>query len=166
MSDLIDTDVLVRAVRSHYRMDFCPGFWDWLTDAISTDLVVIVPEVREELIRADMQLKAWLRDVPVRQEVATSMPIGDARSVVRGEIAKLGCTPHSVQRFLNGADFHLVSYALAGNHRIVTLEEKESPDKTHRRLKIPDLCDEMDIAWTRTPHMLADHGVLLEWSNR
>ena len=147
-------------------MDFCPGFWDWLAEALSSDVVVIVPEVREEMMKADGQLKAWLRNLALLQDVETVMPIDDARKIVRQEIDKLDCTPHSVQRFLDGADFHLVVYALAGRHRIVTLEEKESPDKTNRRLKIPDLCDVMSIEWTRTPHMLADHGVRLEWSKR
>ena len=166
MSDLVDTNVLVRAVRSHYRMDFCPGFWDWLAEAMSSDLVVIVPEAREEMMKADERLKEWLHDLGLVQEVVTHMPIDDARKIVREEIDELDCTQHSVQRFLDGADFHLVAYALAGEHRIVTLEDKESPDKRNRRLKIPDLCDVMNVEWTRTPHMLADHGVRLEWSKR
>ena len=57
MSDLIDTNVLTRAVRSHYRMDFCPGFWDWLADAMASNLVVLVPEVRTEMMKADDRLK-------------------------------------------------------------------------------------------------------------
>ncbi len=166
MSDLIDTNVLVRAVRSYYRMDFCPGFWDWLANAIASGDVVLVPEVRIEVMRADERLKTWLRNISIDQEVVTLMPIDAARRRVRAEIDQLDCTESSIQKFLDGADFHLVAYAFAGHHRIVTLEEKESPQARSKRLKIPDLCDVMGIDWTRTPHMLADHGVRLEWSGK
>jgi len=31
MAYLLDADVFIRAKNLHYGLDFCPAFWDWLT---------------------------------------------------------------------------------------------------------------------------------------
>lgn len=31
---LIDTNVFIQAKNLHYGFDFCPAFWEWLTERI------------------------------------------------------------------------------------------------------------------------------------
>ena len=165
MSDLIDSSAVIDAAASHYRMSICPGFWDWLAAASGEGSVVLMPAVRAELTAKDEKIERWLRDSATVSTPAIQLPIDEAYRTVRETIDGLDCTQSSVEKFVGGADFHLVAYALAGSHRVVTNEVREDPKKkSHRRLKIPDLCDRLEIACIRPVQMLEEHGARFIWA--
>ena len=163
MSDLIDTSAVIDAAAGYYRMSVCPGFWDWLTAALIDESVVLIPAVRDELTPRSPLLSRWLRDDARVSAPAIQTPLTDAHRIVRSAIQQLNCTSESREKFLAGADFQLVSYAVAGNHRVVTREVPEDPGKKHKRLKIPDLCDRLSVPCIGPFRMLREHGVRLEW---
>ena len=162
MIDLIDADVIIRACAEYYAMDICPGFWTWLERALNDGSVVMLPEVRAEITPRDDRLEEWLRTNAVISVPPTMMPMDEAYRRVNAAVGTLECTQYSVQRFRAGADFHLVAYAVAGDHRIVSLETKEDPTKSARRLKIPDIADALGVTCVRPFKMLADHGARFE----
>ena len=164
MSDLIDSNVVIEAAVSHYRMSICPGFWDWLAATSAEGRVVLIPEVRAELTMGDEGLQRWLRDSATVSRPAIQSPIDEAYRAVREMIDGLDCTRSSVESFVRGADFHLVAYAFAGSHRVVTREVREDPKKSHKSLKIPDLCDRFDIACIQPVRMLEEHGARFIWA--
>lgn len=166
MSDLIDASVVIDAAASYYRMSICPGFWDWLAAALADGDVVLISQVRAELLAKDESVAGWLGDSATVAVPATVLPIEQAYRYVRDAIDEMNCTPASVQKFLNGADFHLVAYALAGGHRVVSHEVREDPKKPLKVLKIPDLCDSLDIGCVRLVRMLEERGARFEWAGR
>lgn len=164
MSDLIDASVIIDANAQYYGMEFCPGFWDWLSAALTDESVVLVPAVRDELTPHSPLLSRWLRDDARVSAPAIQTALTDAHRIVRSAIQQMDCTPESRETFLAGADFQLVSYAVAGNHRVVTREVPEDPGKRNKRLKIPDLCDRLSVSCIGPFQMLREHGVRLEWA--
>lgn len=166
MSDLIDTSAVIDAVAGYYRMSVCPGFWDWFAEALAAGDVVLIPQVRTELRAKDESLARWLGDSATVAVPATVLPIEQAYRRVLQAIGEMNCAPASAQKFLDGADFHLVAYALAGNHRVVSHEVREDPKKSLKALKIPDLCDNLDVSCTRLVRMLEERGARFEWAGR
>ncbi len=164
MSDLIDASVIIDANARYYAMEFCPGFWDWLTAALTDESVVLIPAVRDELTPRSPLLSRWLRDDARVGAPAIQTALTDAHRFVRSTIQQMDCTSESREKFLAGADFQLVSYAVAGNHRVVTREVPEDPGKKNKRLKIPDLCDRLSVPCIGPFRMLREHGVRLEWA--
>jgi len=156
--DLIDANVLIEAHRRYYSMEVCPGFWEWMAEALATGDAILIPEIRDEVTPLSQDLKDWLRfDATVTHpEVQGSLSL--SRQLVTGEANASGCTANSIQRFLRGGDYHLTAYAHAAKCRVVTLETREDRTKHKRKLKIPDLCDRISVAWATPFQMLKDHG--------
>lgn len=164
MSDLIDANIIIDANAHYYSMEFCPGFWDWLAAALADESVALLPAVRNELTPHSPLLSRWLREDARVSAPALQMALTDAYRIVGSAIQQMDCTPESREKFLAGADFQLVSYAVAGNHRVVTREVPEDPGKRNKRLKIPDLCDRLSVPCIGPFQMLREHGVRLEWA--
>ena len=164
MSDLIDANVIIDANAHYYSMEFCPGFWDWLATALTDESVALIPAVRDELTPRSPLLSRWLREDARVSAPTIQTALTDAHQTVRAAIQQMDCTPESREKFLAGADFQLVSYAVAGNHRVVTRETPEDPRKRNRRLKIPDLCARLSVPCIGPFQMLREHGVRLEWA--
>lgn len=164
MSDLIDANVIIDANAHYYSMEFCPGFWDWLAVALADGSVALIPAVRDELTPRNPLLSRWLQEEARVSAPPTQTALTDAHRTVRSAIRQMDCAPASVQQFLAGADFQLVAYAVAGNHRVVTREIPEDPRKRNKRLKIPDLCDRLAVPCIGPFQMLREHGVRLEWA--
>ena len=164
MSDLIDANVIIDVNAHYYSMEFCPGFWDWLTMALADESVVLIPAVRDEVTPRSPLLSRWLREDARVNAPAIQVALADAHRTVMSAIQQMDCTPESRGAFLAGADFQLVSYAVAGNHQVVTREVPENPGKRNKRLKIPDLCGQLSVPWLGPFQMLREHGVRLEWA--
>lgn len=164
MSDLIDANVIIDANAHYYSMEFCPGFWDWLATALAGESVALIPAVRDELTPRNPLLSRWLQEEARVSAPAIHTALTDAHQAVRSAIQQMNCTPASVQKFLAGADFQLVAYAVAGNHRVVTRETREDPKANRKRLKIPDLCGRLSVPCIGPFQMLREHGVRLEWA--
>jgi uncharacterized protein DUF4411 len=62
----------------------------------------------------------------------------------------------AVNKFLGDADFHLVAYAHAQGHIVVTNETGHAPGQqaSLKRLKIPDVCTATGVNWTTVFKML------------
>ena len=164
MSDLIDANVIIDANAHYYSMEFCPGFWDWLATALTDGSVALIPAVRDELTPHSPLLSRWLREDARVGAPTIQTALTDAHQIVRSAIQQMDCAPESRENFLAGADFQLVSYAVAGNHRVVARETPEDPRKRNKRLKIPDLCGRLSVPCIGPFQMLREHGVRLEWA--
>lgn len=159
MADLIDTNAFIRSGRDYYRFDTFPGFWDWLADAIASGMVILLPEVLGELKPRSDLFRNWL-DAHGRSSYpsAAEMSINEAFRLVNRALRASDLEPASVSKFKAGADYHLVAWALAGGHRVVTLEEPAGPNQHPRPAKIPDICRVLEIRCINPFEMLSDHG--------
>ena len=135
MAYLLDSNVFIQAKNSHYGLDFCPAFWEWLESSHSSGVVLSVSQVKKELI--DDELADWAKTQPksfFRNADAATLP--RLAEVARWVQAK-GYEAAAIKTFLDAADYYLVSYALAHGHTVVT---HEVAAHTPRKIKIPNVC--------------------------
>ena len=61
----------------------------------------------------------------------------------------------AVAKFMQGADQWLVAHALAYNWNLVT---REKPENTKKKIKIPNICDGLEISYVTYHEMLQKEG--------
>ena len=120
---------------------------------------MLLPEVLGELKPRSTEFANWLREHgKAYYPPETQMPVAAAYTEVNRVLRDPDLGPGSVGEFKRGADYHLVAWALAGNHRVVTFEERANRNRRPRAAKIPDICDALGIDCTNLFQMLSDHG--------
>ena len=66
-----------------------------------------------------------------------------------------GYRQSAVAKFMRGADQWLVAHALAHNWTLVT---REKPENTKKKVKIPNICDGLEIGYVTYHEMLQKEG--------
>lgn len=142
MAYLLDTDVFIQAKNLHYRLDVCPGFWDWLIRANESGLLLSIKEVRKEIMRRKDKLSLWCGN---KYRNKMFVETGDPETYESlGILATWVSQNYSVaaqSKFFKDADFVLVGYAHAHNHTVVTHEVPRNGFE----VKIPNACKAMDV---------------------
>ncbi|WDG94030.1 DUF4411 family protein [Pseudomonas chlororaphis] len=139
MSYLLDANSYIQAKNSHYRMNFCPGFWDWLDSSFQLGHLSSISMVYKELVEYGDELSSWAKQ---RQIQFDSIDDKDTQETF-GRIAeyvmamKLPTDPEKM-RFLEGADPWLIAKASTTGKTIVT-HEVLAPDNS-KKIKIPNIC--------------------------
>lgn len=141
MAYLIDSDVFIQAKNLHYGFDICPGFWDWLDVQHQAGKVFSIQKVGDELAAGGDDLSDWAAKRPnlfLKPDAAVVTSLQQVSAFVSGG----QYLPTAVSTFLQGADYYLVSHALAQGHTVVT---HERVDNAIKRIKIPNVCIGMGI---------------------
>lgn len=81
---LLDANIFIQAKNLHYGFDFCPAFWQWLTEQNAAGKVASIEKVSDELYAGEDDLSDWVKAqgkgfflpadaavVPVLSEVST-----------------------------------------------------------------------------------------------
>lgn len=150
MAYLLDANVFIEAKNRHYPFDFFPAFWDWLIQANADKIVFSNQKIKDELHAIQDELSEW--SGKRGDEFFLKLP--DISSSL-AEVAEWANNQHyeqsAIRRFLQDADYFLVAHALFGGYEIVTHEIKSSSQK---RIKIPDVCEGLGIAYLTPFEML------------
>lgn len=157
MTYLLDSNVFIQAKNLHYGFDFCPGFWDWLDTARENGTVESIEKVHDELIGFGDDLSDWARQRPAffRKPDATVL---SSLQAVAGWVTSQNYEPAAVNLFLQGADYYLISEAVARRDTVVT---HEIPSPSLKRIKIPNVCIGMQVKVITPFEMLRTEGVRL-----
>lgn len=152
MPYLLDTNTLIQAKNEYYAFDLCPGFWDWLDLAYNRGEVFSIEPVRKEILDGKDELCDWAKARPkgffLPVDAATSTKIADVVRWVQASDFKDAAR----REFLAKADPILVAYAWAHDHVLVTHEVHVEGER--RKVKIPTVCNALDIQCERTFGML------------
>ena len=148
MAYLLDADVFIRAKRDHYRMNVCPGFWDWIVAANRAGKLYSVSAVKNEL----KSLAAWARQQPKTFFLTPDERVITALKSVTGWANSQSYTRAAISEFFAAADYWLIGHALATGYTVVTHEVSEP--KAKKRIKIPDACNGLGVKWTNPFEML------------
>ncbi|MGI9346350.1 MAG: DUF4411 family protein [Gammaproteobacteria bacterium] len=163
---LLDTGAFITPSNMWYGLDFCSGFWDWLVVENTRGLVISIQQVREEINKEDTDqqqaLLQWVKGsgrVLFEQARYQSSDLGRVGTWVRqaqpyNEGAKNGW-------LADNADPSLVAEALARAESqivIVSTEVTGNPKSaaagSQKQVKIPDVCDGLDIPCIQPWEML------------
>lgn len=160
MSYLLDTNSYVQAKNHHYRMGFCPGFWDWLDNAYAAGTIASITMVYKELVDYGDNLSNWARDRNFH-----FLPVDDADTQkCFAEIAEhvmqlpLPSEPEKI-KFLSGADPWLIAKAKVTNCTLVT-HEAPVPSNS-KKIKIPNICNAFGVPYITTFDLLDNLSVSL-----
>ncbi|MFO0681019.1 MAG: DUF4411 family protein [Sandaracinus sp.] len=151
MAHLLDANAFITAKNTHYGLDFCPGYWDWIVREHATGKVASVEKVGDELAAVADDLSAWAAALPTSFFVRPDQTALPALAKVRSWVVAQGFSPAAILDFEQSADYYLVSQALAGHHSVVTYE---LPSGSKKRVKIPDVCIGLGIKCLQPHQML------------
>lgn len=159
MAYLLDADVLIRAKREHYRFATFPCFWDFVLARVMEGTIRSVQAVKRDLEEKEDDLTAWIASA-----CPDYMFVGpdDGTISALATVSKWAMAPERPYRlaareeFLSVSDSLLVAHALAHGHTVVT-HEKPSPE-SKKKIKIPDVCNALDVAWLDCYAMLEAIG--------
>lgn len=146
MSYLLDANSYIQAKNTHYRMVFCPGFWDWLDSASNAGKISSVTSVYKELVDYGDELSEW-----AKERTNHFLSVNDASTQITfAQIATFVMDlplPKKTEkiRFLEGADPWLIAKAGATGQTVVTHEVLVPP--TSQKIKIPNICQQFNVPY-------------------
>ena len=153
MAYLLDSNVFIEAKNRHYAFEFCPAFWDWIEYSLKSGTVLIIEQVRSELMNIEDELSAWMSDLSKEYFVEASA-VNSRLDVVSEWLESdksNSFSKNAIDKFLKSADYFLISYALANRCTLVTHETTRGHRK---KVKIPTVCDALSIPYIMTFEML------------
>ena len=118
--------------------------------------------VREEILEPD-QLVKWTRQAPDGLFVSTAeQPVSETFKQVHSWVQEnVQFWSEAKEEFARVADGWVAAYAKANDAVVVTHEVFRA--NVHKRVPLPNICQEFGIAYCDTFEMLRQLGVRLEW---
>lgn len=151
MSYLLDANVFIQAKNLHYGLDFCPAFWQWIIEQNQQGKVFSIDKISDEINSGADELTDWANQYASQLFNPTDATVLPHLGTVSQWATSQQYEPAAINGFLQVADYYLIAHALAGNHTIVT---HEIPSNSTKRIKIPNVCMGLKIAFTTPYEML------------
>jgi len=146
LSYLLDANSYIQAKNSHYRMGFCPGFWEWIDSSFAAGKLASISMVYKEITDYGDELSKWAKQRPEQfvdvDDLETQKIFGHIAEHVMG--LKLPKENEKI-RFLEGADPWLIAKASSSGFTIVT-HEVPVPENS-QKIKIPNICRDFDVPY-------------------
>ncbi|MCE2507864.1 MAG: DUF4411 family protein [Nitrosopumilaceae archaeon] len=142
MPYVLDTNVFIEAKDYYYMFDVCPGFWEWLVKRNGDGSVYSVQAVNDELQKGSDKLAEWANERGGEFFLHPNASTARALETVASEVRRMDYEESAVNGFFNTADYHLVAEAYAKKYTVVTREAKSN---SARLVKIPNVCDKLQI---------------------
>jgi len=140
----LDTNVLIQAWREYYSPKFCPDYWAVLNE-LGTQGRIFIPEmVYDEITRTEDDLLEWLKKskIPIRK---IDEPVTKClQSIYDNNPIHKFLVDNTKARSL--ADPWVIAHAINEKATVVTKEGKVTALNS-KKIKIPNVCDNMDIRW-------------------
>ena len=140
----LDSNVLIEAWNKYYSPKFCPAYWDILNKLGKEEIIFIPTAVAEEIIRTEDELSGWLRKSDIKIHHDTEIVIQKLQDIYASNPIHQRLVDSTKQRSL--ADPWVIAHAMAQNAVVVTKEELVT-DVRSKRVKIPNVCDNMNVRW-------------------
>ncbi len=140
----LDSNVLIQAWQKYYAPSICPDYWQVLNQLGNKGIIFLPEEVREEIVKTDDELANWLKDSSIPIYKTDQKVISCWQKILQKDPLHQFLVDNIKGRSL--ADPWVISHAMKMNATLVTKESKETALNT-RRIKIPNVCDNMGVRW-------------------
>jgi hypothetical protein len=155
----LDASVFIEAKRRYYAFDIAPVFWENLIHHAQDSRLRSIDRVRRELEQGGNLLARWASSDFSHAFVSTDdertmRAYGEVMTRVQGDDQYLSAAK---SEFASGADGWLIAHAVAKGDTVVTQEELR-PD-ARRKVPIPNICRDFNVAFVDTFEMLRRLGV-------
>jgi len=156
---LLDANVFIEAKNRYYGLDICPGFWHSLISQHAAGRLFSIDRIRNELTQQDDELKQWLTaEIPKSffKKTEDQRVIDEFQRMVTWVFDQATLTDPGKSEFASVADGWLIAYASVNQLTVVT-HEIYAPE-VRRRVPIPNVCVEFNVAYLDTFSMLRELG--------
>ena len=157
----LDSNVFIEGFKGPYAFDIAPRFWDLIDEMIDGGRLACPVRVYEELQDVQDDLARWVRER--RQSglfVEPGHVVQEEFRAIAAHVMQRYPDNQARRRFLDRADPWVIAHARATGGSVVTLEPTVS--RTSQQVKIPNVCDRLNVRWANTYDMLRELGV--SWS--
>ena len=140
----LDTNVLIQAWQHYYAPDICPGYWDTLKKLGEKGIIFIPNVVFEEIEKDEDDLYIWLKNSGIPKRKIDGMVTKCLKDIYANHpdnqllVAENG--KHSK------ADPWVIAHAIKESAVVVTKEKKDQIINK-KKIKIPHVCDNMNVRW-------------------
>jgi hypothetical protein len=154
---LLDSNIFIQAKNFYYGFDICPGFWDWMDQAVAGCDARSIVTVYDELADGNDDLAVWIKD---RKGDGRFLDVSDTPTqlVFRDIAAAVHRGPYQIPakaHFLAKADPWLVAKAKVMGATVVTHEKAATDAK--KRVPLPNICDDFKVPYIDTFALLRSH---------
>ena len=140
----LDANVLIQAWQKYYSPNFCPDYWKILNELGKQEKIFLPEEVKDEIVRTDDDLAKWLKSSSIPVHKPDEIVISCWQKILKADPMHKLLVDNIKGRSL--ADPWVISHAMKMNAIVVTKENKETALNT-KRIKIPNVCDNMGVRW-------------------
>ena len=163
-SFVLDANIFIEAHRRYYAQDLCPGFWECLTYHCHERRVFSIDRVRDEVLISQDQLSEWVKQAPDNLFVSSAeKSVIDAFTEMMNWVqGNSQFRPEAKEEFARAADGWVVAYARVHDAVVVTHEVFNAD--VRKRVPIPNVCRQFDVAYRDTFAMLRELEVRFEWT--
>lgn len=152
----LDANVLIQAWQKYYNPKFCPDYWDILIELGKQGRIFIPELVAEEITRTEDNLSKWLK--------SSKIPIEKIREPVTRCLQRIYSVNPLHKTLVDNtkarslADPWVIAHAINRDAIVVTKEEKITTSNS-KRIKIPNVCDNMGIRWMNDFQFVDEVGI-------
>ena len=152
----LDANVLIQAWQKYYSPELCPEYWDNLDELGKSKRIFIPNAVRDEIIRTEDDLSDWLKhsSIPIKQ--ITEPVTAALQNIYNSDPKHKFLVDNTKARSL--ADPWVIAHSIAEGATVVTKEEKVT-QLNSKRIKIPNVCDNMNVRWINDFEFLREVGI-------
>lgn len=152
----LDANVFIQASQYYYSFSLCPNYWDVLKNLGKEGLIVIPREILNELTAKDDALSIWLKDCNIQVIETDAEVIANLKRIMGHDPKHKLLADNSKGRSI--ADPWLIAHAMAKGGVVVSKEVRTTrPIK--KKIRIPDVCDNMGIRCITDFEFLEEIGV-------
>ena len=152
----LDANVLIQAGQKYYNPIFCSDYWKILIELGKQGKIFIPELVYEEVTRTDDDLSKWLK--------SSKIPIDKITESVTVCLQKMYAADSGHKKIVDNirgrslADPWVIAHAMDKSATVVTKENKETALNA-KRIKIPNVCDNMGIKWMDDFQLVKELGI-------
>jgi len=152
----LDANVLIQAWQKYYNPKFCPDYWEVLIELGKQDRIFIPELVFEEITRTEDNLSKWLKSSKILIEKISEPVTKCLKTIYLTNPMHKNLVDNTKARSL--ADPWVIAHAINENAIVVTKEEKVTA-LSSKRIKIPNVCDNMGIKWINDFQFIDEIGI-------
>ena len=154
----LDSNVFIEGKKGPYGFDIAPRFWTLIDELIEDGRIACPIQVYQELLDSQDQIANWAKE---RKNsglfVSPTRDVQEKFRTIVSYVVRRYPDNGPRRRFLSKADPWVIAHAIAQGGVVVTLESRDPPDS--RKVKIPNVCENLPIGCTNTYDMLRQLGV-------
>ncbi len=152
----LDANVLIQAWQKYYSPKICPSYWDTL-NSLGAKNIIFMPEiVYDEIVRTDDDLSKWLKTSKIPIKKIDEQVTKCLKEIYSADPNHKYLVDNTKARSL--ADPWVIAHALRENAIVVTKEEKVTALNT-TKIKIPNVCEKMNVSWINDFQMIEELGI-------